>query len=88
MCRGDMVHRRGVRHPFDLPGCLRHVEFANQAIEHVFDEDRIAEGYRKMNAYNAAVTAKLHIMCLWDTISSGGRAKDELMLLWRHYSEK
>ena len=87
MCRRHMMLREGVRHPFDLPGCLRLTEYANQAIEHVQDADRIIDGYRKMNAYNAAITPNLHVMCLWDTASSGDSARSELLQLWSHYHE-
>ena len=83
MCREHLLGRVGVRHPFDLPGCMRHTEYATEAIEHVSDADRVINGYRRMNAYNAAVTNKLHVMCLWDSLTSGERARDELVLLWR-----
>ena len=87
MCRPQWLRRKGVRHPFDLPGCLRQTEYANQALEHVFDKERIYDGYRKMNAYNAAVTTRLHVMCLWDAESSGDRATSELSLLWKYFED-
>ena len=86
MCKEHLLGRVGVRHPFDLPGCMRHTEYATEAIEHVRDADRVINGYRRMNAYNAAVTNKLHVMCLWDSLTSGERARDELVLLWRYFN--
>ena len=86
MCRPEMLHLPGVRHPFDLPGCLRHSEIAIDAISHVYDRARIIEGYQKMNAYNARLTSRLHVMCLWDSLTAGPRARAELILLWKHFN--
>ena len=85
-CREILLDNAGVRHPFDAPGCLQHSEYAFEALYKASDAQRIIEGYRRMNAYNAAITNKLHLMCLWDERSRGENAKKELVSIYDYFS--
>lgn len=85
-CRDILLNNTGVRHPFDVPGCLQHSEYAFEALYKASDAQRIMEAYRRMNAYNAAITSKLHLMCLWDDRSRGENAKRELVSIYDYFN--
>ena len=85
-CREVLLDNSGVRHPFDAPGCLQHSKYAFEALYKANDSKRIVDGYRRMNAYNAAITNKLHIMCLWDERSRGENAKKELLSVYDYFN--
>ena len=85
-CKSQLLQKSTVRHPFDLPGCLKQTEFAYQALENDFNEARIVDAYRKMNAYNAGLSQRTHIMCMWDLETIKERGREEFISAWEHFT--
>jgi hypothetical protein len=76
VCKTEYLNK--IRHPFDIPGCLKQGEFAIDVLV------RVMKAYQFMNAYNARVAQnKTHIMCVWDSISKGVLAKNEVFAFWQ-----
>lgn len=97
ICRPEYAVLPGVKHPFDLPGCLRHVNFVGEALEMVptFSPEsvqspefqRIKEAYVAMTSYNSHHAKKLHMVCLWDGYvddrsANSERVRREILQLW------
>ena len=85
-CKDSLLDKDTVRHPFDLPGCLKQAEFAYQALEADFKEARIVDAYRKMNTYNAVLSNRTHIMCMWDEESMKERGREEFISAWEYFT--
>ena len=85
-CKNSLLNKETVRHPFDLPGCLKQTEYAYQALENDFTEARIIDAYRKMNTYNAGLSNRTHIMCMWDQESMKERGREEFLSSWEHFT--
>lgn len=88
VCNAKVYALGQARHPMDILVCLNSTEYAYQALVNEHNVQALARAFTEMNSYNAAISKKLHIICLWDDVSEKKNSLQEMYAVWKHFARE